>query len=107
MAKLVRKSKSPRRKSPKAKSPRRKSPKVKSSRRKSPKVKSSIRKVQSPKFKMSSIGRCEPSNLKKYINRGSPPYPAQNCRNHKKVGNDGDLYSSEPDKNGIYKWKKL
>ena len=56
---------------------------------------------------MSSIGRCEPSNLKKYINRGSPPYPAQNCRNHKKVGNDGDVYSSEPDKNGIYKWKKV
>ena len=69
--------------------------------RKSPKVKSP------DKFKMSSIGRCEPSNLKKYINRGSPPYPAQNCRNHKKVGNDGDVYSSEPDKNGIYKWKKV
>ena len=101
MARLNRKSKSPKvkslkRKSPKVKSPRRKSPKVKSPRRKSP-----------VKFKMSSIGRCEPSDLKKYINRGSPPYPAQNCRNHKKVGNDGHLYSSDPDKNGIYKWKKV
>ena len=50
---------------------------------------------------------CEKSNLKKYVNRPGPPYPAQNCKNHVKKGNDGNKYKSTSDKNGIYKWKKL
>ena len=54
-----------------------------------------------------SLGRCEPSNLKKYINRKSPAFPAQNCRHHKKIGNDGFPYVSKPDKNGIFKWVKV
>ena len=53
------------------------------------------------------VGRCEPSTLKKYINRKGPPYPAQNCRNHKKTGNDGELYESIPDYMGVYSWKKV
>jgi hypothetical protein len=41
------------------------------------------------------------------VNRPGPPYPAQNCKNHVKKGNDGNKYKSTSDKNGIYKWKKL
>ena len=51
---------------------------------------------------------CVKSNTKKYSSRPSPSYPAQNCKNYIILGND-DLYyyKSVPDKNGIYKWKKL
>ena len=56
--------------------------------------------------KKRSVGRCEPSRLKKYINRKSPPYPAQNCKGHKKRGNDGVFYISKPNVRGIYSWKK-
>ena len=50
---------------------------------------------------------CTKSPNAKYVNRPGPPYPVQNCRNLKKVGNDGLLYVSKPDKNGIYKWYKV
>ena len=40
----------------------------------------------------------------KYGFRNSPPYHANNCHSMKKKGNDGKLYLSQPDKNGIYKW---
>jgi hypothetical protein len=45
-------------------------------------------------------------NLKtdKYSFRNSPPYPANKCKSMKKRGNDGKMYSSQPDKNGTYKW---
>ena len=54
-----------------------------------------------------STGRCESSNLKKYINRPGPPYPAQNCKNHEKKGNDGKMYKSTSNKNGIFSWKLI
>jgi hypothetical protein len=85
-------SKSQKRRKP-SKTQKRKSPK-KSSRRKSPR-------------KSSSHGRCDRSNIKKYVNRPGPPYPAQNCRNHLKIGNDGDYYKSKPNKRGIYRWVKV
>ena len=45
--------------------------------------------------------------LKKYKNRKSPPYSAnQNC-NKKMVGNDGNMYISKPNKNNICSWKKI
>ena len=45
--------------------------------------------------------------LKKYKNRKSPPYPAnQNC-NKTMVGNDGNKYISKPNKNNICTWKQL
>ena len=79
-----------------------------SSRRKSRKSRRSL-KHKSKKSRRSRLksGRCEPSSLKKYINRASPPYGAQNCKNHKKLGNDGLIYVSKPDKNGVYHWKKF
>jgi len=44
---------------------------------------------------------------KKYTNRNSPPYPAnENC--HKRmIGNDRTYYISTPNKNNICTWKKV
>ena len=42
----------------------------------------------------------------KYANRPSPPYPAnENCGKTKK-GNDGKMYFSKANKNGICRWIK-
>jgi len=41
---------------------------------------------------------------RKYAFRNSPPYPANQCKSMKKRGNDGMMYVSQPDKNGVYKW---
>ena len=48
-------------------------------------------------------------SIDKYKNRKSPPFPANAIGNKNKIkkGNDGLKYKSIPDKNGIYKWKKL
>ncbi len=43
-------------------------------------------------------------NSFRYEFRNSPPYHANDCKTMKKKGNDGKLYLSQPDKNGIYKW---
>jgi len=45
--------------------------------------------------------------LKKYTNRKSPPYPANENCNKKMKGNDGLLYISKPNKNNICSWKKI
>lgn len=50
---------------------------------------------------------CKKSIDKKYKDRPSPPYPANDCKKQILEGNDGDEYISLPDKNGIYKWKKI
>ncbi len=43
--------------------------------------------------------------LKKYKNRSSPPYPANDNCNKKMTGNDGKLYISKPNKNNICSWR--
>lgn len=45
------------------------------------------------------------SNLKKYRERPGPPYAAQDCPGQSKMGNDGRLYESRANKNGVYAWK--
>ena len=45
--------------------------------------------------------------LKKYKNRKSPPYPANENCNKTMVGNDGNNYISKPNKNNICSWKKI
>lgn len=45
--------------------------------------------------------------LKKYRNRKSPPYPANDYCNKKKKGNDGFMYISKPNKNKVCSWKKV
>jgi len=50
---------------------------------------------------------CSISSLQKYVNRPSPPRPANEtgCRGKMLVGNDGNMWISQSDKNGTYKWK--
>lgn len=45
--------------------------------------------------------------LKKYSNRKSPPYPANDYCNKRKKGNDGLMYISKPNKNKVCSWKKV
>jgi hypothetical protein len=51
--------------------------------------------------------KCKKSSLKKYITRPGPPYPAQKCEYRVLLGNDGNIYRSSPNKNGIFSWKKI
>ena len=48
------------------------------------------------------------TDSKKYCNRNSPPYAANHykCRGTTKEGNDGNMYTSTANKNGVYTWKK-
>ncbi len=48
--------------------------------------------------------RCQQSKDKKYRDRPSPPYPANDCKNMKKKGNDGQEWISRSNKNGVYSW---
>ena len=48
-----------------------------------------------------------PSNRSKYQNRPSPPFPANDYCARRKVGNDGRLYESRPDKRGVCHWKPV
>jgi hypothetical protein len=52
---------------------------------------------------------CDVSALAKYIFRPSPPRPANNpeCRGRIYIGNDGNLWSSEQDSRGVFRWKKI
>jgi hypothetical protein len=45
--------------------------------------------------------------LKKYTTRNSPPLPANNHKWAIEEGNDGEQYVSRPDKNNIFRWKKI
>ena len=44
--------------------------------------------------------------LNKYANRPSPSYPANDYCGKKLSGNDGKMYLSKPNKNGVCSWKK-
>ena len=46
-------------------------------------------------------------NKTKKLNRPSPPYPANDYCGKKKKGNDGNMYTSKKNKNGICRWVKL
>jgi len=43
----------------------------------------------------------------KYKNRPSPPYPANDWCGKNKKGNDGNMYTSKKNKNGVCRWVKL
>ena len=47
---------------------------------------------------------CDIQSSKKYTERNSPPYPANQCPGRWRVGNDGQMYLSVPNKNGIHRW---
>jgi DNA ligase-1 len=52
---------------------------------------------------------CLRSSDPKYQKRNSPPYPANNprCRGTFRRGNDGNMYESLPNINGVYIWRRL
>lgn len=47
---------------------------------------------------------CEEQTTKKYTSRKSPPYPANECKESEKIGNDGKMYKSVGNKNGVHRW---
>ena len=53
------------------------------------------------------IDKCVISKTKKYRTRSSPPYPANQCPDAKKMGNDGRYYKSVADVNRVYKWARI
>lgn len=57
--------------------------------------------------KLKSVSGKHNITLKKYKNRKSPPYPANENCNKQMVGNDGNLYISKPNINNICSWKKV
>jgi hypothetical protein len=57
--------------------------------------------------KSTSTKSCTRQFTKKYKSRPSPPYPANQCKNHIKIGNDRHKYQSISNRNGIYTWKKI
>lgn len=50
---------------------------------------------------------CSKQFTAKYITRPSPPYPANMCCGMSLLGNDGEMYTSVADKNGVCKWLKI
>jgi hypothetical protein len=79
--------------SPKKSSPKKSSPKKSSPKKSSPK-------------KSSSSG-CVIQTSAKYnsLTRKSPPYPANKCRGKILLGNDGNMYRSVSNINGVYTWR--
>ena len=57
-----------------------------------------------PKPVSSNSSMCVKQVDKKYTTRKSPPYPANACKGAVMEGNDGKMYVSKPNKNGVYKW---
>ena len=51
--------------------------------------------------------KCVEQTKGRYVSnkRKSPPYMAQRCKNQAKVGRDGYMWISLPNKNMIYSWK--
>jgi hypothetical protein len=74
--------------------------------KKSAKSKKSVVRTKKSAAKKSPRG-CTPQTEKKYQDRPSPPYPANECHNKRMMGNDGLLYLSKGSKNGVYKWVKV
>ena len=68
----------------------------------------SLKKKSSPKKsspKKSSPSDCVIQTSKKYTTRKSPPYPANKCRGKILRGNDGNMYRSASNINGVYTWR--
>lgn len=95
------------------------SPKIKAVSSK-PKTVSPKPKLVSPKSKVTSsklkatdsnpvqskaVKSCTEQRTKKYTERPSPPYPANECKKRTMQGNDGKDYISTITKPGYYKWK--
>ena len=49
---------------------------------------------------------CATQISKKYAQRPSPPIKANDCKGKTKKGNDGSMYVSKPNVNGVYRWSR-
>jgi hypothetical protein len=47
---------------------------------------------------------CVEQSTAKYVGRPSPAFPANECCNEIKEGNDGKMYISKRASNGVYRW---
>ena len=50
---------------------------------------------------MGNKTKCVKENTKKYKTRPSPPFPANKCKGKTKKGNNGKMFKSKPDVNGV------
>lgn len=67
------------------------------------------RNPRNPKVEKSSTKvatTCKKNTTKKYENRPSPAFPANECCGKRKRGNDGEWWISKPNKNGVCRWTK-
>ena len=53
---------------------------------------------------MANKTRCIKQDSKKYKTRTSQPFPANKCKGKTKKGNNGKMFKSRPDANGVHKW---
>jgi hypothetical protein len=53
---------------------------------------------------MGNKTKCVKDETKKYKTRPSPPFPANKCKGKTKKGNNGKMFKSKPDVNGVHKW---
>ena len=53
---------------------------------------------------MANKTKCVKDHTKKYKTRPSPPFPANKCKGKTKKGNNGKMFKSKPDVNGVHKW---
>lgn len=65
------------------------------------------RKIMTKKIKSVSVKNEHSKTLKKYTERNSPPYSANENCGKKMKGNDGFIYEARKNKNNICSWKKL
>lgn len=56
---------------------------------------------------MAKNNSCKPVKTKKYKERKSPPYHANDCKGQTKKGNDGNDYKSVPNIKRVYSWKLI
>ena len=65
------------------------------------------RKASSRKASSKKASGCVKLSTKKYAKRPGPPFPANQCCDREKMGNDGIFYRSVMNRKGICSWKKM
>jgi hypothetical protein len=64
-----------------------------------------IKEFVARKYAESGTNDTSRQTTKKYTTRNSPPYKATSFCGERKVGNDGRMYNSKPNKNGVCAWR--
>lgn len=72
-----------------------------------PNKKSSILAKRTRKMPRGRTAKCVKQTSRKYTERPSPPFPANECCGALGVGNNGDLYQSKADSRGICRWQPV